>query len=167
MAPPKKPSCLRIQPCVVRLLNMPRQCGTLSSSIKFIYDIEMVQHRAVRFICDLKGRVSISAAFAWAWASLSLICLSWTTWVNVVIKVDTISFLQFCLMKSVMRYFYTRMTSLWTHNRLIWLKLEPFLAVNLKQFMQNRQPIATAFCPILYGKWRLNYINKTSISMLA
>ena len=26
-----------------------------------IYDIEMVQHRAVRFICDLKGRVSISA----------------------------------------------------------------------------------------------------------
>ena len=27
-----------------------------------IYDIEMVQHRAVRFICDLKGRVSISAA---------------------------------------------------------------------------------------------------------
>ena len=28
-----------------------------------IYDIEMVQHRAVRFICDLKGRVSISAAF--------------------------------------------------------------------------------------------------------
>ena len=27
-----------------------------------IYDIEMVQHRAVRFICDLKGRVSISPA---------------------------------------------------------------------------------------------------------
>ena len=27
-----------------------------------IYDIEMVQHRAVRFICDLKGRASISAA---------------------------------------------------------------------------------------------------------
>ena len=26
------------------------------------YDIEMVQHRAVRFICDLKGRVSISTA---------------------------------------------------------------------------------------------------------
>ena len=26
-----------------------------------IYDIEMVQHRAVKFICDLKGRVSISA----------------------------------------------------------------------------------------------------------
>ena len=27
-----------------------------------IYDIEMVQHHAVRFICDLKGRASISAA---------------------------------------------------------------------------------------------------------
>ena len=27
-----------------------------------IYDIEMVQHRAVRFLCDLKDRVSISAA---------------------------------------------------------------------------------------------------------
>ena len=57
----KKPSCLRTQLCVVRLLNMPRQCGTLSSSTK-IYDIEMVQLLAVRFICDLKGRVGISAA---------------------------------------------------------------------------------------------------------
>ena len=42
-------------------MGVPRQCRILSSSTK-IYDIAMVQLLAVRFICDLKGRVGISAA---------------------------------------------------------------------------------------------------------
>ena len=41
---------------------MPRLVGWDPVLEYQIYDIEMVQHRAVRFICDLKGRVSISAA---------------------------------------------------------------------------------------------------------
>ena len=64
----------------------------------------MVQHRAVRFICDLKGRVSrISAAID----TLELDNLSERRK-----KVDTISFLQFCLMKSAMRPCHTYMTNL-------------------------------------------------------
>ena len=69
-----------------------------------IYYIEMVQHRAVRFICDLKGRVSISAAID----TIELDNLR----VNAVKKPDTVSFLQFCLMKSAVRPGHNRMTKL-------------------------------------------------------
>ena len=61
-----------------------------------IYNIEIVQHRAVRFICDLKGRVRLSAA------------------------IDTLEFdnlsecrkKKFCLTKSAMRPCHTHMTKL-------------------------------------------------------
>ena len=67
-----------------------------------IYGIEMVQHRAVRFICDLKGRVSISAAID----TLESGNLSERRK-----KIDAIS-LQFCLMKSAMRPCHTYMANL-------------------------------------------------------
>ena len=132
MAPPKKPSCLPTQPCVVRLLCDPVEYH--------IYDIEMVQHHAVRFICDLKGRVSISAAID----TFELDNLSERRK-----KADMICLLQFLSNEEcheALSYSYDELMNTRPPDMAVTR------GVNLKQFMQNRQPITTASCPVQYGK---------------
>ena len=108
-----------------------------------IYNIEIVQHRAIRFICDLKVRVSISAAID-------------------TLELDNLSERR---KKSRHNLFLIILSNEECHEALSYSYDElmntgsPDMGVTRavsmgepQTILQDRQPITTASCPVQYGK---------------